>query len=494
MILEHDLLSRFPADTPVAASLVADAVAASGRVLVVLDDDPTGTQSVAELPVLTGWETDDFRWAFAARPGRTRPAAVYVLTNTRSLGPAAAAERISEAVANSLTAAREAGLEIAFASRSDSTLRGHFPLEPDAIADAAHAADGRRTDGVVIVPAFPEAGRVTLGGTHYARAAGGALTPVAETEFARDATFGYASSRLADYVEEKSAGRYRAADTIVLDLALLRTGTVAESSSAVADALRDATDRTPIVADAVTENDLRRLALGLDEAERRGTKLVYRVGPPFVRARLGQEARGPLSRDETLGEDAPRNGGLVVVGSHVGLTTRQLDELVRRHGTLSVVELDVERLLAGDAAHVADAARRAAEALVTGDVVVHTSRALVTASDPAASLTIARAVSGALVDVVRRTVATTRPRFVIAKGGITSSDVAARALQIRHAIVRGPMLPGIVSLWEPIDGPARGIPYVVFAGNVGGDASLAEVVGKLSVGKLTAFEEELVND
>ncbi|MCB1255217.1 MAG: hypothetical protein KDB39_18685, partial [Austwickia sp.] len=72
------------------------------------------------------------------------------------------------------------------------------------------------------------------------------------------------------------------------------------------------------------------------------------------------------------------------------------------------------------------------------------------------------------------------PRFVVAKGGITSSDVAARGLSIERAMVRGPMLPGIVSLWEPIDGPARGIPYIVFAGNVGGPSSLAEVVHKLS--------------
>ncbi|NKX51898.1 hypothetical protein HER39_15260, partial [Arthrobacter deserti] len=50
----------------------------------------------------------------------------------------------------------------------------------------------------------------------------------------------------------------------------------------------------------------------------------------------------------------------------------------------------------------------------------------------------------------------------------------------RHAIVRGPMLPGVVSLWEPVEGPAQGIPYVVFAGNVGNDQSLLDVVRTLS--------------
>lgn len=509
MILEDELLSSYPADTPVPARLVSDSVARSGRVLVVLDDDPTGTQSVSDLPVLTSWELDDFRWAFENRIDGKRAAAVYVLTNTRSLDPTEAAERNREVVENSLAAARDAGVEVAFTSRSDSTLRGHFPLEPDTIADTASSLDGRPTDGVVIVPAFPDAGRVTIGGTHYARAAQGALTPVAETEFARDATFGYANSVLADYVEEKSGGRYRAADAIVLDLTLLRSGTPAESASTIADALGAAVDRAPVVADAVTENDLRRLALGLEEAERRGKRLVYRVGPPFVRGRLGQEVREPLTAAEAfgagaLGEDAPQHGGLVVVGSHVGLTTRQLESLLRRHNALQVIELDVERLLSDDpaesAGHVAETAERVTAALAQGDVVVHTSRTLVTAGDPAASLAIARKVSGALVDVVRHTLGAARPRFVIAKGGITSSDIAAHGLQIRRAIVRGPMLPGIVSLWEPMEGPAKGIPYVVFAGNVGGDESLADVVEKLSATMNpaqqndTAQQKEMIHD
>jgi hypothetical protein len=89
MLLEADALAAYPAEPQVAAREVAEAVARSGRVLVVLDDDPTGTQSVADLPVLTRWEIEDFRWAFGFRVAGARPAAVYVLTNTRSLDPAA---------------------------------------------------------------------------------------------------------------------------------------------------------------------------------------------------------------------------------------------------------------------------------------------------------------------------------------------------------------------------------------------------------------------
>ena len=488
MTLEAEVLAAFPAEVRIPAALVAEAVAASSaefpRMLVVLDDDPTGTQSVADLPVLTRWEIEDFIWAF----GQAKPA-VYVLTNTRSLDPAEAAARNEEVVRNALAAAgsgADSGLRLAFVSRSDSTLRGHYPLEPDVIAATVAEVSGEATDGVVLVPAFPDAGRVTIGGVHYMRGTGedaGKLTPVAETEFAKDATFGFANSDMAKYVEEKSQGRFAAGSVIVLDLNIIRASTDPRATAnAIADAIEPATNSTPIVADIVTENDLRALSLGLDEAERRGKKLLYRVGPPFGRARIGQEIRAELTGAEAYAGNSPSlAGGLIVVGSHVGVTTRQLKALTEQHSAARIVEIDVEKLLGGSGdAYLDQTVDTVSDALRSGDVIVHTSRLLIKTDNPAESLRIARTVSAAVVAVVNRTLKTFPPRFVIAKGGITSSDVAAHGLEIRHAIVRGPMLPGIVSLWEPVDGPAKGIPYIVFAGNVGDDQSLADVTRKLS--------------
>ncbi|WP_311211683.1 MULTISPECIES: four-carbon acid sugar kinase family protein [unclassified Arthrobacter] len=496
MTLEADVLAAFPAEVQIPAQLVADAVAASAattpRVLVVLDDDPTGTQSVADLAVLTRWEVEDFTWAFTHIRENQTQAAVYVLTNTRSLDPAEAAARNEEIVRNALSAAAGT-VQLGFVSRSDSTLRGHYPLEPDVIAATVAAATGEPTDGVVIVPAFPDAGRVTIGGVHYMRGDAGTLTPVAETEFAKDASFGFKNSEMAKYVEEKSQGRFPAGDVIVLDLNIIRAGASAQdptiSAKAIADALEPATNSTPIVADIVTENDFRALALGLEEAERRGKKLLYRVGPPFVRGRIGQEIRTALTSEEAFAGNTPSTaGGMIVVGSHVGVTTRQLNDLTAAHSSARTIEIDVEKLIAGTetageaeaGAYIGTVVSDVVDALHHGDVIVHTSRLLIKTDDAAASLKIARTVSAAVVAVVNRTLKTFPPRFVIAKGGITSSDVAAHGLEIRHAIVRGPMLPGIVSLWEPVDGPAKGIPYIVFAGNVGDDQSLTEVTRKLS--------------
>lgn len=426
---------------------------------------------MADLPVLNAWTADDLEWALG-----TGAAAVYVMTNSRSLDPDAAAQRNREVVAASLEAADRLGVGVDFVSRGDSTLRGHYPLEPQVIADTM-AEGGISVDGVVIVPAFGDAGRITVDSVHYMGSPATGYQPVGDTEFAKDATFGYRSSDLRDWVEEKSGGAIAASQVATIKLADLRT-----NPDVVVATLSGLTNRHPVVVDIVEESDLRALALAVFEAERAGKRFVFRVGPPFVRAAIGQAEHTPLTGDDvaSIRAEDSANGGLIVVGSHVGLTTRQLDALrARRHPTEFEVDVAIVLTDAGPA-HIDGIVDAICAALPEGNVVVRTSRTLVKGSGPDDSLRIARAVSDAVISVVRRVLDRTPPRFVIAKGGITSSDVASRGLEIGRAIVRGPMLPGIVSLWEPIVGPARGIPCIVFAGNVGGDESLADVADKLS--------------
>jgi uncharacterized protein YgbK (DUF1537 family) len=472
----ESLLSGAPAPTRVTPSDVRAARARGARRLVVLDDDPTGTQAVADLPVLTAWADDDLRWALSSGAG-----GVYVMTNSRSLSPADAEQRTREVVRATLGAAAGLGVEVDVVTRGDSTLRGHVPLEPDTVVDELAAA-GVGVDGVLVVPAFGAAGRITVGSVHHLRGADGAYRPVGESEFARDATFGYRSSDLADWLEEKSGGRITAPSVVRVTLDAVRG-----DPGHLAEVLAGVSGGRYVVADAVEESDLSALALGLLAAEGRGRRFVCRVGPPFPRALLGQDVREPLTAAEVddlrgsgRGTPSPQTGGLVVVGSHVGLTTRQLEVLQARRSPVTV-EIEAGRVLGEDAArHLDEVVDATATALADGDVVVSTSRALVRGTGADDSLRIARRVSDAVVDVVARLLERTTPRFVVAKGGITSSDVAARGLGMRRAVVRGPMLPGLVSLWEPVDGPGRGVPYVVFAGNVGDDDSLADVVATVS--------------
>lgn len=471
--------SHLVGDLPGVFAVRPEDVAAAARdtTVVVLDDDPTGTQSVSALPVLTRWQHEDLRWAL-----RQGTPACYVLTNTRSLDQPTAVSRTREVVAATLTAARELGRRVGFVSRSDSTLRGHYPAETDALVDACTRNGEAGPDALLLVPAFPDAGRITVHGMHY-HLVGPHAVPVGETEFARDATFGYRSSDLADWIEEKTSGAITADAVTRLDITTIRRG-----PDAVAEVVGRVTGGAPVVVDAVVEDDLRVVALGVALAERRGVRVVCRTGPSFVRARIGQPVAGPIPDAEL---PAPRagaaRGGLIVVGSHVELTTRQLGTLCTARPEIAMVEISAPEVIGGTGGdHIDRAAESVIRALGDGDVVLCTSRQVITGRSGQDSLAVSRRVSAAVVDVVRRVVAARLPRFVVAKGGITSSDVATDGLAIRRAVVRGTLLPGIVSLWQPVGGPVDGIPYVVFPGNVGDDGSLLEVVDRFAEGEPAA--------
>lgn len=447
---------------------------AQAPLLIVLDDDPTGTQSVADLPVLMSWEITDFIWAMS-----TKKPAIYVMTNSRSLSPDIAEKVNREVATNAYAAAQKLGIEkISFVSRSDSTLRGHFPLEPYTLAEAIKMESGQDIDGILVVPAFPEAGRITVASVHYARQGKNSYLPVAKTEFAKDASFGYQNSHLAKWIAEKTQDTVSAKDVIVIDLDTLRSN----HNESVAR-LRSAKNRQPIICDIITENDLRLLALALNQAESAGSKFLYRVGPPFVRARIGQDIHPPLNPAEIAKtkDSAALPGGLIVIGSHVALTTNQLNYL-REKQEFAEYEIEVEKVLnpALRESHLREIVDKSLAAAAQQNVVIRTSRKLIKGDDADSSLAISRQISAAVVTVVQGFLVQARPKFLIAKGGITSSDVAAKGLGIRQATVIGPLLEGIVSLWLGENEPARGIPYIVFAGNVGDETSLNTVVAKLS--------------
>ncbi|NJN54061.1 MAG: hypothetical protein HC804_04475, partial [Anaerolineae bacterium] len=190
-------------------------VAAHGRTLVVLDDDPTGTQTVADVPVLTQWTVD----ALQAELAEQSSPVFYILTNSRSLPEGEAIALTAEIGRNLQAAAVAAGQEFALISRSDSTLRGHFPAELDALVTAVPLP----FDAWLIIPFFLEGGRYTINDVHYV-AEGDHLIPAAATPFAQDAAFGYQSSNLREWVAEKSNGRFPATTVSSISISQLRQG------------------------------------------------------------------------------------------------------------------------------------------------------------------------------------------------------------------------------------------------------------------------------
>src|SRR6266700_5650222 len=442
--------------------------AADGMLLGVLDDDPTGSQAVHGVQVVTVLDDDVYP---AALGGAARTC--FVLTNSRSVGERDAARLTTRAVRGLVAAARRLGAPIDLVSRSDSTLRGHVLAEVAALAAVRREATGRAVDAVLLVPAFIEAGRLTAADIHWARTPSG-LVPVGETEFARDPVFGYAASDLRAFVAEKSGGAIGRDGIASIGLADIRIG----GASRVRDLLAGLHDGTWGIVNAVEYSDLETVACGVRAAERAGKSFVFRSGPSFVRALAGLEPQAPLRGQQLTSAHGRGGHGLIVVGSHVGQTSRQVADLRARGGTTDV-ELDVPAVIAGAGEVVAASAERVTGALRHSDVLLYTSRALVPGggADPLAA---GRAVSAALARIAAGALAA-RPAWVIAKGGITSHDVAVAGLGIRRAEVAGQIFPGLVSVFRPLDAApeAIGIPYVVFPGNVGGDRALAQVVAIL---------------
>ena len=438
-------------------------VAESARKVVVLDDDPTGTQTVHGIDVLTEWSEA----ALAAALADPRPC-FFVLTNSRSLPEHAAVELTRTLAANLRAAARATGTQYTVISRSDSTLRGHFPAEVDALASV-----DSEYDGVVVAPAFIEGGRVTVDDVHYVRD-GDRLVPAAETEFARDVTFGYRSSNVRAWIEEKTRRRIGADTVASIALSTLRQ---AEGAAAVREQLLALPRGGFVVVNAEHYADLEVFVQGLLLAEATGRRFLCRTAASFVRVRAGLAEKPLLEPDELRSSEG--RGGLVVVGSYTAKTTAQLQVALARPtttpGELRVGELASTDGLAREVGRLApliDAALRA-----EWTTILFTSRERETALGRAGDLAAGRVVSDALVAVVRAL--SVRPRFVIAKGGITASDVAVQALGVRRALIQGQAAAGI-PVWRT--GPESrwpGMSYVVFPGNVGEPPTLAAVLAKL---------------
>lgn len=435
------------------------------RKLVVLDDDPTGTQTVNGVPVFTVWTREALVEGL-----RDNGPCFYVLTNTRAFTAERACAINREIGRNLAAASRETGIDYSIVSRGDSTLRGHFPAETDALAWAL-AAD---FDATLIIPAFFAGGRLTIGDVHYV-ADGDRLTPAGETEFARDASFGYRNSNLRNWVEEKTGGRVPAAAIVSVSLDDLRRG----GPVAVETRLRAVPMGGVAVVNAAASGDLAILTHALAALESGGRRYLFRTAADFVAA-YSAIPRRPILEGREIADASSSSGGLLVAGSYVGKTSAQLEALFESVPSIARVEVMVDKLLA-PAERDSEVGRCAASlAVLLGvgrDAALYTSRNLRTGSTPEQSLAIGTAVSAGLVEIIGRL--PIRPRWLIAKGGITSSDIATQALRVRRATVLGQALPG-VPVWQ-LGEESRwpGLAYVIFPGNVGGPKALADLVGKL---------------
>ena len=416
---------------------------------VVIDDDPTGTQTVSGNLLLTAWSEDLVEMGF------DDPLPFfYILANTRAENAREATRRVREIVSVVLGVAKRRGTRPVLISRSDSTLRSHFPLEVEILREELTREMGRAVDATLFCPAFFEGGRITVGDVHYIELNGKRIE-VGATEYARDSVFPFSTSRLPDYIEEKTQGRTRARDVVsinasVPDISLLRNGAYA-------------------VVNTDGYASLDRLTLALRSAMEQGRCFCFQSGASLVSSLTGQRSR-ILSRED-IGSHL--GNGLVLVGSHTGLATAQLRQLLEEPDVVGL-ELDARLVIEETEFDVGVFVGAVHAILAAGRTpVVFTSRMELRFASDELRQQAGQRIAGALAEIARRV--SPGLDFVIAKGGITSHRVLQDGLEVRWTRVIGQLVPGVSVVRLPPTHAFGAIPFVIFPGNVGDEGSLREV-------------------
>ena len=466
--LSAGILKQLPAaDLETADRLLKRELSEDFHKIVVLDDDPTGVQTVHDVSVYTDWSMESIAAGF-----REDNKVFYILTNSRGMTQEETEtihKEIGEAV---VRVSKEQKKPFLLISRSDSTLRGHYPLETETLR-ACLEKGGIHADGEIITPYFKDGGRFTIGNIHYVKQ-GDELVPAAETEFARDKTFGYTHSSLPEYIEEKTKGRYPAESVTCISLEDLRGLRLDQ----IEEQLMRAENFEKICVNAADDVDLTVFSIALYRAVRNGKYFIFRSAAGLVKVMGGISDRPLLTRTEMIRKESGKRR-LVVVVSHTEKTTEQLSELLKLK-TAVPIAFDSDKVLEGEEAFAAEIRRCVKEeeqAILAGKTAVcYTRRKLLSFQGDTKeeallrSLKISEGVQGLVSGL------SVPPAFLIAKGGITSSDIGKKALKVRRAEVMGQILPGI-PVWKT--GPESRfpeIPYVIFPGNVGSETDLRRAV------------------
>ena len=457
-------------DMTAADRMLAQALNDDKRKVVVLDDDPTGIQTVNGVNVYTDWSPDSVLSGFDEDSRM-----FFILTNSRSFTAEQTAKVHREIALNITNAAKKSGKTYSIVSRGDSTLRGHYPLETEIIRETIEKNSTVRFDGEIIMPFFKEGGRYTAGNVHYV-AYDDSLIPAGETEFARDKTFGFSSSDLGGWIEEKSLGKFKKNDVAFISLELLREMRIDE----IENILLHVEGFNKIVVNAIDYFDVKVFCIALLRVMQKGRHFLFRTAAAFPKVFGGVRDRPLLRRDELI-TDGGKNGGLIIIGSHVKKTTEQLEAL-KSCDFLSFIEFN-QHLVLDPPALEKEVARVVGEceALIKSGrtVAVYTRRERLDLG--AANKEEELKISVRISDAVTKTVSGlgVRPGFIIAKGGITSSDIGVRALRVKKALAAGQILDGIPVWMTGGESKFPNMPYIIFPGNVGGKNALKDIVVNL---------------
>lgn len=467
-VLAKEIFNKIPSvDVKVVDELLAKELNELNKKIVVLDDDPTGVQTVHDVSVYTDWSKENIEKGFAEENSM-----FFILTNSRGFTAAETEKAHKEIALNITEVAKKFNKEFIVISRSDSTLRGHYPLETKVLKETIEGNSEVKYNGEVLMPFFKEGGRFTVDNTHYVQY-DEYLVPAGETEFAKDRTFGYTKSNMGEYIEEKTNGEFKAESTTYISLEDIRDLKVDN----ITEQLLAVDNFNKVVVNAVDYVDVKIVVIALIRAIKAGKNFMYRSAAALTKVIGGVSDKGLLTRNELIREET-NNGGLIVVGSHVKKTTEQLEEL-KKVDFIEFIEFNCHLVLEPEKFESeVDRVINNCEKLISSGktVAVYTRRERLDLGEDKKEeeLKLSVKISDAVTSIVTRL--KVRPNYVVAKGGITSSDVGTKGLAVKRATVAGQIKPGIPVWRTGEESKYPGISYVIFPGNVGTKTTLREAV------------------
>ena len=288
----------------------------------------------------------------------------------------------------------------------------------------------------------------------------------------------YTSSTLPEYIEEKTNGKYKANDTTCVSLDSLRNMDIDK----ITEQLMSVSNFNKVVVNAIDYVDVKVFVIALIKAINAGKKFIFRSAAALTKVIGGVSDKSLLSREELINNN--HHGGLIIIGSHVKKTTAQFNEL-KKCSWIKFIEfnhllvLEPEKLNIKLQRIISEVEQTISKGQTT---VVYTGRKRFDVGSEEESLKVSVKISEAITSIVDKI--TVQPSFIIAKGGITSSDVGTKGLHVKKANVLGQIKPGIPVWQTGAESKFPYMPYIIFPGNVGTETTLREIVEDLDNQKI----------
>ena len=441
--------------------------------IIIFDDDPTGSQSVYGCPLILKWDQETLAFGI-----ENSSSLLFILANTRALPNDLAKKRIQDISQRIKEILNEQGMtskEVLFVSRGDSTLRGHGFLEPNVLAEELGPFDA-----TFHVPAFFEGGRTTVNGIHLLNG-----SPVHLTNFASDQIFGFSTSYLPDWLQEKS--NYAIQAKSVIRLTLEQLNSALETDAGMQDLiifLKALNGNAMVVVDAEKPAHLFIFSKAIIQLMRE-KRFLFRSAASLIKAfadlPLNPNQQSSLISLRLRDKSFCLKTGLILVGSHVKLADQQLEFLLK-DPNCEGLELPVDKISKALDSSYADISLNDLEHLYFSQLkkiiksgrtpVFFTSRGELNFSSVSRRMLF----GSQLAELMSRIVYKVSPDlgYIISKGGITTQTLLEQGFNFSKVELKGQILPGLSLVCPYIEDDLKRIPIITFPGNLGGKETLLE--------------------